>query len=66
MVLLLLSGILGRGSPRSRAMFFKPFEGIGVGTGKRRAGRRDPHKASHAARREQWGRRRGRSRSRTW
>jgi KaiC/GvpD/RAD55 family RecA-like ATPase len=30
MVLLLISGILGRGSPRSRAMFFKPFEGIGV------------------------------------
>jgi KaiC/GvpD/RAD55 family RecA-like ATPase len=30
MVLLLLSGILGRGSPRSRAMFFKPFEGIGL------------------------------------
>jgi GvpD gas vesicle protein len=30
-VLLLLSGILGRGSPRLRAMFFRPFEGIGLG-----------------------------------
>jgi KaiC/GvpD/RAD55 family RecA-like ATPase len=29
-VLLLLSGILGRGSPRSRALFFRPFEGIGL------------------------------------
>jgi KaiC/GvpD/RAD55 family RecA-like ATPase len=29
-VLLLLSGILGRGGPRSRAMFFRPFEGIGL------------------------------------
>jgi KaiC/GvpD/RAD55 family RecA-like ATPase len=31
MVLLLLSGIIGRGAPRSRAMFFKPFEGVGLG-----------------------------------
>jgi hypothetical protein len=30
MVLLLLSGILGRGASRSRAMFFRPFEGIGL------------------------------------
>ncbi len=30
MVLLLLSGIVGRGTPRSRALFFKPFEGIGL------------------------------------
>jgi hypothetical protein len=29
-VLLLLSGILGRGSPRSRVFFFRPFEGIGL------------------------------------
>jgi len=29
-VLLLLSAILGRGSPRSRTMFFRPFEGIGL------------------------------------
>jgi KaiC/GvpD/RAD55 family RecA-like ATPase len=29
-VLLLLSGILGRGSPRSRTLFFRPFEGIGL------------------------------------
>jgi KaiC/GvpD/RAD55 family RecA-like ATPase len=31
MVILLLSGIVGRGAPRSRAMFFKPFEGVGFG-----------------------------------
>jgi KaiC/GvpD/RAD55 family RecA-like ATPase len=29
-VLLLLSGILGRGGPRSRSLFFRPFEGIGL------------------------------------
>jgi KaiC/GvpD/RAD55 family RecA-like ATPase len=29
-VLLLLSGILGRDGPRSRTMFFRPFEGIGL------------------------------------
>jgi KaiC/GvpD/RAD55 family RecA-like ATPase len=30
MVLLMLSGILGRGGPRSTAMFFRPFGGIGL------------------------------------
>jgi KaiC/GvpD/RAD55 family RecA-like ATPase len=29
-VLLLLSGMLGRDGPRSRTMFFRPFEGIGL------------------------------------
>jgi hypothetical protein len=29
-VLLLLSGILGRGGARTRALFFRPFEGIGI------------------------------------
>jgi KaiC/GvpD/RAD55 family RecA-like ATPase len=31
MVLLLLSGIVGRGAPPSRAIFFKPFEGVALG-----------------------------------
>jgi KaiC/GvpD/RAD55 family RecA-like ATPase len=30
MVLLVLSGILGRGASRSRAIFFRPFEGVGL------------------------------------
>jgi hypothetical protein len=30
MVLFLLSGIVGRGAPSSRAVFFKPFKGISL------------------------------------
>jgi KaiC/GvpD/RAD55 family RecA-like ATPase len=30
MVILVLSGILGQGALRSRALFFKPFEGVGL------------------------------------